>query len=100
MINRLRRGQQPWSVTTAAEVAAIAALEDDEYLARTIELIETESRLASKMPTNNVRMLDAALVPSAPIGPNTRQAVLTALQEVEELSDTVRGTGAYGSTGK
>ncbi|WP_435021173.1 pyridoxal phosphate-dependent aminotransferase [Tundrisphaera sp. TA3] len=43
MINRLRRGQQPWSVTTAAEVAAIAALEDDEYLARTIELIETES---------------------------------------------------------
>ena len=30
-------------MTTAAEVAAIAALEDDEYLARTIELIETES---------------------------------------------------------
>jgi len=43
MINRLRRGQQPWSVTTAAEVAAAAALEDDEYLARTIELIEAES---------------------------------------------------------
>lgn len=43
MINRLRRGQQPWSVTTAAEVAACHALEDDEYLARTVELIEAES---------------------------------------------------------
>ncbi len=42
-INRLRRSQQPWSVTTAAEVAAIAALDDDEYLARTIEYIGTES---------------------------------------------------------
>ena len=43
LIDRLKRGQQPWSVTTAAEVAAIHALEDDEYLARTVELIETES---------------------------------------------------------
>ena len=43
LINRLRRGQQPWSVTTAAEVAAAAALDDDEYLERTIELIEAES---------------------------------------------------------
>ncbi len=43
MINRLRRGQQPWSVTTAAEYAAIAALDDDDYLGRTVELIEAES---------------------------------------------------------
>jgi threonine-phosphate decarboxylase len=43
MVKRLRRCQQPWSVTTAAEVAALASLEDDEYLARTIELIAAES---------------------------------------------------------
>jgi threonine-phosphate decarboxylase len=50
LINRLRRSQQPWSVTTAAEVAAIAALDDDEYLARTIELIGVESaRLTDRL---------------------------------------------------
>ena len=43
MINRLKRSQQPWSVTTAAEYAAIAAIEDREYLARTVEFIATES---------------------------------------------------------
>ena len=32
MIDRLRRCQQPWTVTTAAEAAALAALDDDEYL--------------------------------------------------------------------
>ncbi|MCS6912195.1 MAG: polysaccharide biosynthesis tyrosine autokinase [Myxococcales bacterium] len=48
-------------------------------IAETVGGRETESRLASKLPTNNVRLLDAALVPSAPIGPNTKQAVLTAL---------------------
>ena len=43
MINRLRRCQQPWTIATAAEVAALVALDDDEYLDRTIELIATES---------------------------------------------------------
>ncbi|WP_435010872.1 pyridoxal phosphate-dependent aminotransferase [Tundrisphaera lichenicola] len=50
LINRLRRSQQPWSVTTAAEYAAIAALDDDEYLARTIEYIGIESaRLTDRL---------------------------------------------------
>jgi threonine-phosphate decarboxylase len=43
MIRKLRRQQQPWTVTTAGEVAAIAALEDQAYLGRTIDLIGTES---------------------------------------------------------
>ena len=43
MINRLKRCQQPWTIATAAEVAALVALDDDEYLERTIELIATES---------------------------------------------------------
>jgi len=47
---RLRRCQQPWTVTTAAEVAAVAALEDDEYLGCTLDLIATESaRLTSRL---------------------------------------------------
>ncbi len=32
MINRLRRNQQPWTISTAAELAALAAVNDDEYL--------------------------------------------------------------------
>ncbi len=40
---RLRRCQQPWTVTTAAELAAIASVDDEDYLARTIDLIATES---------------------------------------------------------
>ena len=43
MIRKLKRSQQPWTVTTAAEVAAIAALDDEAYLGRTIDLIATES---------------------------------------------------------
>ena len=43
MVARLRRSQQPWTVTTAAEVAALASLDDDDYLQRTIELIASES---------------------------------------------------------
>lgn len=39
----LRRCQQPWTVTTAAEVAAVAALDDDEYLGTTLDLIATEA---------------------------------------------------------
>ena len=50
LINRLRRSQQPWSVTTAAEFAAIAAVDDDEYLARTVEYIGVESaRLTDRL---------------------------------------------------
>jgi threonine-phosphate decarboxylase len=43
MINRLKRCQQPWTIATAAEIAALVALDDDEYLQKTIELIATES---------------------------------------------------------
>jgi threonine-phosphate decarboxylase len=43
MINRLKRCQQPWTIATAAEIAALVALDDDEYLERTIELIAAES---------------------------------------------------------
>jgi threonine-phosphate decarboxylase len=43
MINRLKRCQQPWTIATAAEVAALVALDDDEYLEKTIELIAGES---------------------------------------------------------
>jgi threonine-phosphate decarboxylase len=43
MIGRLRRCQQPWTIATTAEVAALAALEDVDYLRRTIDLIATES---------------------------------------------------------
>ena len=43
MIERMKRSQQPWTVTTAAEAAALASLDDLEYLQRTINLIATES---------------------------------------------------------
>jgi threonine-phosphate decarboxylase len=43
LLARFRRCQQPWTVTTAAELAALASLDDDEYLARTIDLIASES---------------------------------------------------------
>jgi len=50
MVGRLRRCQQPWTIATAAELAALVALDDDEYLARTIELIATESaRLTDRL---------------------------------------------------
>ena len=50
MIRQLKRSQQPWTVTTAAEVAAIAALDDEAYLGRTIDLIATESaRLTDRL---------------------------------------------------
>lgn len=46
----LRRSQQPWTVTAAAEVAAIAALDDEDYLRRTVELISRESpRLTERL---------------------------------------------------
>ncbi len=32
IVAMLRRSQQPWTVTTAAEVAAIAAVDDTDYL--------------------------------------------------------------------
>jgi threonine-phosphate decarboxylase len=50
MIARVRRCQQPWTITTAAEVAALASVDDEEYLARTIDLIATESvRLTDRL---------------------------------------------------
>lgn len=50
IVAMLRRSQQPWTVTTAAEVAAIAALDDTEYLPRTVEFIQRESaRLTDRL---------------------------------------------------
>ena len=50
MIRRLRRAQQPWTVTTAAEVAALASLDDADYLFRTVDLIATEAvRLTDRL---------------------------------------------------
>jgi threonine-phosphate decarboxylase len=50
MIRKLRRQQQPWTVTTAAEAAAMAAVDDEAYLGRTIDLIATESaRLTDRL---------------------------------------------------
>jgi threonine-phosphate decarboxylase len=50
LIHRLRRCQQPWTVAATAEVAALAALDDDEYLERSIDLIATESvRLTERL---------------------------------------------------
>lgn len=43
LLARLRRCQQPWTVTTAAELAALASVDDDEYLEQTLELIASES---------------------------------------------------------
>lgn len=43
MVTRLRQYQNPWSVDSPSEAALIAALDDDEYLERSIELIEAES---------------------------------------------------------
>jgi threonine-phosphate decarboxylase len=50
LVNRLRRCQHPWTVAATAEVAALAALDDDEYLERSIDLIATESvRLTERL---------------------------------------------------
>jgi threonine-phosphate decarboxylase len=43
MADRIRRYQNPWSVDRPSEAALLAALDDHEYLARSIELIEAES---------------------------------------------------------
>jgi threonine-phosphate decarboxylase len=40
---RIRRHQNPWSVDRPSEAALLAALDDDEYLDRSVELIEAES---------------------------------------------------------
>lgn len=53
-----------------------------DRLRKTAETVggrESDSLLASRLATNNVRLLDPALVPLTPIAPNVRQAVLTAL---------------------
>jgi threonine-phosphate decarboxylase len=50
VIERFKSCLQPWTVTTAAEVAALASLEDQDYLERTIELIAVEStRLTDRL---------------------------------------------------
>jgi len=50
VLARLRRSQQPWTVSTAAEVAAIACLDDVEYHQRTVELIAAEgARLTDRL---------------------------------------------------
>ena len=50
VISRMKRCLQPWTVTTAAEFAALASLDDDEYLHQTVELIATESaRLTERL---------------------------------------------------
>ncbi len=43
MVDRLRQYQNPWSVDSPSEAALLAALDDDEYMERTIELIQSES---------------------------------------------------------
>ena len=49
-IERMKRVQQPWTVTTAAEYAAVASLDDLEYLQRTLNLIAAESaRLTDRL---------------------------------------------------
>lgn len=48
-------------------------------LTETVGGRETESGLASRLRTNNVHALDTAQVPTEPVGPNVRAAVLTAL---------------------
>jgi threonine-phosphate decarboxylase len=42
-VDRLRRYQNPWSVDSPSEAALAVALDDDEYLDRSIKLIEVES---------------------------------------------------------
>jgi threonine-phosphate decarboxylase len=43
MVTRLRQYQAPWSVTLAAEAAALAALDDADHLARGAELASREA---------------------------------------------------------
>ena len=44
MAARLREYQEPWTVTQPAEAAALAALDDADYLARTVERNAAESK--------------------------------------------------------
>ena len=43
MVARLRQYQDPWSVTAAAEAAALAALDEAELVARTVAFVAAES---------------------------------------------------------
>jgi threonine-phosphate decarboxylase len=43
MVTRLRQYQNPWSVSPPAEAAALAALDDDEHRARTVDFVASES---------------------------------------------------------
>ena len=44
MVTRLRQYQDPWSVTSAAEAAALACLDDPVYRQRSVEFVESEAR--------------------------------------------------------
>ncbi len=43
MVMRLRQFQEPWTVAAPAEAAALAALQDTEYLEKSVELIGSEN---------------------------------------------------------
>ncbi len=43
MVTRLRDYQEPWSVTLPAESAALAALDDADYLDRSVRVVASES---------------------------------------------------------
>ena len=50
MVTRLRQYQDSWTVTAPAEAAALAALDDREYVGRTVELVARESaRLVDRL---------------------------------------------------
>jgi threonine-phosphate decarboxylase len=50
LVSLFKQFQQPWTIATSAEVAALAALDDDEYIERTLALIGTESyRLTDRL---------------------------------------------------
>jgi threonine-phosphate decarboxylase len=45
LVRRLRQFQNPWSVDSAAEAALIAALDDDEYLERTYDVVGSQAAM-------------------------------------------------------
>lgn len=50
MITRLRQYQDPWTITDTAEAAALAALDESDHVARTVEFVAEEApRLAERL---------------------------------------------------
>ncbi len=70
MVTRLRQYQDPWTVTAAAEAAALAAIDDEEYRARTLDLVPREAaRLVDRLweiPGLRPAWPDRARPPGAP----------------------------------